>query len=178
MKTKQTIKEVIVVEGHSDTAKLKSLLDCETIETGGSSLDEKTLDLIARVNRERGIIIFTDPDYPGMQIRHKIEERIGSCKHAFVAKQEAIAHGKVGIAEARPEAILQALEQAVSLEEREPSLSWEEFVAADIIGHKDRRLYVYAHFGLGYGNVKTLFKRLNMMGIDAQQLNQALEEAV
>ena len=43
MDKKSKIKEIIVVEGHSDTAKLKNLIECDTIETSGSAIDEKTL---------------------------------------------------------------------------------------------------------------------------------------
>ena len=170
------IKEVIVVEGHSDTAKLKSLVDCDTLETGGSSLDEATLDLIAAAAKSRGIIVFTDPDYPGMQIRNKIVKRIGNCRHAFVNKQDAIAHGKVGIAEATPQAILEALQDAITLDDQKKSLTWDEFINLDIMGNKARRLYLYDYFKLGYGNVKTLYKRLNMMGVTAAMIQASLEE--
>ena len=171
------IKEVIVVEGHSDTAKLKSLIDCDTLETGGSSLDEKTLDLIEEAARQRGIIIFTDPDYPGLQIRHKIAARVGDCRHAFVKKEDAVAHGKVGIAEASPEAILAALTNAATFVEGRESLSWQEFIDLEIIGNKQRRLYLYDYFKLGYGNAKTLYKRLNMMGITARMIESCIKEA-
>lgn len=176
MDHKLKIKEVIVVEGKSDTAKLKSIVECDTLETGGSSLDEKTLDLIEKIAKERGIIIFTDPDYPGMQIRQKVAERVGDCKHAFVSKKVAIAHGKVGIAEAQPEAIVQALKDAATFIQDQKSMSWQEFLSLDIIGDKDRRLYLYDYFKLGYGNAKTLFKRMNMMGVTKVMVEKSLEE--
>lgn len=173
---KQKIKEVIIVEGHSDTAKLKSLVDCETIETSGSALDEQTLDLIALAAKHSGIIVFTDPDYPGMQIRDKISKRVPSCKHAFVAKKDAIGKGKVGIAEAKPEAIMQALKDAASFHDQQETLTWQEFIALDIIGSQTRRLYLYDYFKLGYGNAKTLFKRLNMLGVRQADVLEALKE--
>ena len=40
------IKEIIVVEGKSDTALLKELFEVDTIETHGLALDKKTLELI------------------------------------------------------------------------------------------------------------------------------------
>ncbi len=42
------IKEIIVVEGKTDTALLKELFEVETIETHGLALDDKTLNLIKR----------------------------------------------------------------------------------------------------------------------------------
>ena len=172
------IKEIIVVEGKSDSAKLKSLLDCDTIETGGSSLDRCCLERIQKAGQERGIIIFTDPDYPGMQIRQKVSCAVPGAKHAFVPKEVSIAHGKVGIAEAQPAAILAALENVVTFKEDSESLSWADFIALDIVGHKQKRLWIYAHFHLGYGNAKTLFKRLNMSGITREMVEEALKEAI
>ena len=44
------IKEVIVVEGKTDTQVLKSLFDVDTIETHGSAIDDHVISLI----KERG----------------------------------------------------------------------------------------------------------------------------
>ena len=35
------IQEIIIVEGRSDSAKLKSFLECDTIETSGSAMVHK-----------------------------------------------------------------------------------------------------------------------------------------
>ena len=40
---KQHIKEIIVVEGKNDTNTLQSFFDCDTIETGGDQVNEKTI---------------------------------------------------------------------------------------------------------------------------------------
>lgn len=170
------INEVIVVEGKTDTQVLKSFLEVDTIETGGSSINDKTLEYIKTTSLTRDIIIMTDPDYPGMQIRNKISEVVPNCKHAFVNKKDAIKHHKVGIAEATKEAILEALENVVTFKDERNSISWQEFIELDIIGNKKRRLKIYDLFHLGYGNVKTLFKRLNLVGITAQQIKEALGE--
>ena len=42
------IYEIIVVEGRHDTQQLKKYFDCETIETGGSSIDDKVIEQIRR----------------------------------------------------------------------------------------------------------------------------------
>lgn len=56
------IKEVIVVEGKTDTAIIKKLFDAETIETHGLAINEDTLDFIEQTQQKRGIIVLTDPD--------------------------------------------------------------------------------------------------------------------
>lgn len=172
------IEEVIVVEGKTDTAILKRLLDVDTIETNGLAMTQETLELIVKTNEKRGVIVLTDPDYPGLKIRERIQQAT-NCKHAFVAKDDAIKNyrgkTKVGIAQSRQEAILDALENLVSFQENQESISWREFLSLDIVGDKQRRLKVYQHFNLGYGNVKTLFKRLNMLGITLQMVKEILD---
>ena len=41
---KQHIKEIIDVEGKNDTNTLQSFFDCDTIETGGDQVNEKTIE--------------------------------------------------------------------------------------------------------------------------------------
>ena len=170
------IKEVIVVEGKTDTAVLKQLYDVETIETNGSALNDMTIELIKTAAKTRGVIVLTDPDYPGMQIRNKIVNEIPLVKHAFIDKKDAIGKKKLGIAEARKEAIIKALEQCVEFKEYENTLTSSEFIDLDIINNKIRREYLYHYFHLGYGNNKTLFKRLNMVGITKKDILKALEK--
>lgn len=55
------------------------------------------------------------------------------------------------------------------------SITWQEFISLDIIGDKKRRMKVYGLFHLGYGNAKTLFKRLNMVGITKKMIEEKLE---
>jgi len=175
----ERIKEVIVVEGKTDTAIIKTLFQADTIETHGLGIDDHVLDIIEKAAQSRGVIILTDPDYPGMQIRNKIMARVPQAKHAFVAKKDAIGEKKLGIAEARKEAIIEALRHVVSFENTQESITWEEFISLDIIGNKKRRLEVYDRFHLGYGNAKTLFKRLNMAKITKQDvLNEFMQDEV
>ena len=176
VKMKKKLKEVIVVEGKTDTAVIQKLFDADTIETHGLALDEATLDLIEELEKTRGVIILTDPDYPGMRIRNMIMERVPHVKQAFVDKKDAIGKKKLGIAEAREEAIIQALENVVSFSKESQSLTWEEFISLDIIGDKQKRLAIYDLFHLGYGNAKTLFKRLNMAGIEKKDILEKLNK--
>lgn len=170
------IKEIIVVEGKSDTALLKELFEVDTIETHGLALDKKTLELIKEANKTRGAIVLTDPDFPGKKIRDQIQAVVPNCKHAFISKKDATGKKKLGIAEANKEAVVLALENVVSFDVNNQSITWHEFIDLDIIGNKQRRLLVYNLFNLGYGNVKTLFKRLNMVGISKEDVLKKLDE--
>ena len=169
------IKEIIVVEGKTDTALLKELFEVETIETHGLALDDKTLNLIKEASKSRGIIVLTDPDFPGKKIRDQIQKVVPNCKHAFVSKKDATGKKKLGIAEAKKGAVIEALENVVNFDVNQQSITWKEFIDLDIMGNKKKRLLVYDMFNLGYGNVKTLFKRLNMVGIKKSDVIEKLE---
>ena len=63
------IKEVIVVEGKDDIARVKAAVNCDVIATGGFAFGKKLLKELKAIEERRGIIIFTGPDYMGKQIR-------------------------------------------------------------------------------------------------------------
>ena len=81
---KEVIKEVIVVEGAHDSARLKEFFDCETIITGGLGMRDGVLEEIQAAKDRCGVIVFTDPDGPGAKIRRWIDEAVPGCKHAYV----------------------------------------------------------------------------------------------
>lgn len=169
------IKEIVIVEGKTDTQLLKELYDVDTIETHGLALNDKTLELIKEASLTRGVIVLTDPDYPGLKIRNQVDQVVDNCKHAFVNKKDAIGKKKLGIAEANKEAVKKAIENVVTFSKHTESITWQEFISLDIIGDKKRRMKVYDFFHLGYGNAKTLFKRLNMLGITKKMIEEKLE---
>ena len=112
------LKEVIVVEGKNDTNKLKSIFDCDTIETGGTHLSKQCLDTLKQVQNKRGIIVFTDPDYPGELIRKKINDAIPNVKHAFIQKDKAKTSKKVGVEHASKEDIMEALSHLLTYKDK------------------------------------------------------------
>lgn len=93
----ERIKEIIVVEGKNDTNTLKRYFQCDTIETGGDQLVDSTLDRIREAQKCRGVIIFTDPDSPGEQIRRWINQAIPGCKNAFIEKKKRKRPKKLGL---------------------------------------------------------------------------------
>uniref|UniRef100_UPI0025D0C414 toprim domain-containing protein n=1 Tax=uncultured Limosilactobacillus sp. TaxID=2837629 RepID=UPI0025D0C414 len=78
------IKEVIVVEGKDDTKQLAKAVVADTYETNGSALDENDLSRLADLQKKRGLIILTDPDYNGERLRKIISQRIPGVKQAFI----------------------------------------------------------------------------------------------
>ena len=171
------VKEVIVVEGKNDTKRLKSFLDCETIETQGLALNKKTLSYIKEVSQRRGVILLLDPDGPGNKIRARINEAIPGLKNAFVDQNKAHGKRKIGIEHASKEAILEALDHLISYQIDHQSISLKDFNALGLNGREDafkRRKIVSAYFHLGDCNAKTCFKRLNLLGLSLQDVEEVL----
>lgn len=176
------IKELIVVEGKDDTTAIKRSVEADTIETNGSAISKETLVKIQHAQEKRGVIVFTDPDYPGRRIRAIIEEHVPGVKHAFLSKEKTIAkNGKgLGIEHAKVEDIRQALANVYTPKTEldvVPEIPLEILVEGKLIGHpnsKDRRTKIGELLKIGYTNGKQLQKRLSIFQISRQQLEEAI----
>jgi len=177
-------KEVIVVEGRDDTRRLKEIFpEVETLETNGSAISKEVLEQIAKLQADRGIIVFTDPDYPGEKIRNTITQAVPDCKHAYLDKKDAIAKNKrgLGVEHARTEIIKHALSNVMTPKnsENEP-IELDFLMSLGLIGHAQSgslRKKLAADLGIGYVNGKQLQKRLHMFGITKEQVEEALTNA-
>ena len=65
------VREVIVCEGRYDKDTLSQVFDAVIVETGGFGVfnDGEKLELLRRMAEARGLIILTDSDGAGYQIR-------------------------------------------------------------------------------------------------------------
>lgn len=106
------IEEIIVVEGRDDTAAIRQAVDAVTIETHGFGIREETWQLIEKAYQTKGIIVFTDPDTAGEQIRRRIMKRFPGAREAFLDQERATKAGDIGIENASPQAIREALSKA------------------------------------------------------------------
>ena len=111
------IKEIIVVEGKSDKQFLETFLKADILTCNGSAIDGFDKEYLIELSKTRGVIVLTDPDYPGERIRKEVSSYLPVCKHAFVRKENSIKKHKVGVAEASKEEVLRALENVVTFDE-------------------------------------------------------------
>ncbi|MBM7098044.1 ribonuclease M5 [Bacillus sp. H-16] len=174
------IKEMIVVEGKDDTKALNRVARCDTIETNGSALNDVTIEKIRLAAERRGVIIFTDPDYPGEKIRRTIEAAVPGCKHAFLPKELAKNHrGKIGVENASDEALLEALEHVRSPgEEPGEEITMDDLMTAGLIGgtgSKEKREELGQKLKIGYANGKQLHRRLMQFHITREEFISALD---
>ena len=172
-----TIKEVIVVEGKTDVATLSNIVKAEFITTNGFEISDETIELIEKVNKTKGVILFLDPDGPGEKIRMKIMNKIPNLKYAFVNPKHAKKGKKLGVAETDKEHILEALENVITLKEREISITYLNFYELGLVGFDkslEKRLKIEDYYRIGHGSAKTCLKRLNMLGITFNELQEVI----
>ncbi len=182
--TNVKIKEVIVVEGRDDTTKILQAINADTIETNGSAINDTIIKQIKHAKDKRGIIIFTDPDYPGDRIRHIIDQAVPGCKHAFLTQHEARAkhpnNKSLGIEHASPETIRKALADVYELKEAHASeIAKENVINSGLIGGaqaKKRRERLGELLQIGHTNGKQLLKRLSMFEITKEEFDNALAQ--
>ncbi len=171
----EKINEVVVVEGRHDTEKLKKYFKVDTIETNGSYLSEATIKLIESVNKERGIILLLDPDSVGEKIRNILNSRIPNLKNSFLFKEDCRTLKKVGVEHASYEVLKNAL-NSYFVYEIKSSLSRQDFIDLGLsgMGSNFKREIISRKFNLGKCNAKTIFKRLNMLGVTRKELEELL----
>ncbi|HIZ70210.1 MAG TPA: ribonuclease M5 [Candidatus Atopostipes pullistercoris] len=179
---KPKIKEVIVVEGKKDTERIQLAVEADTIETQGLALEDETLALIEHAQKTRGVIVFTDPDYPGETIRKQISQKIPGVKHAFIIPAEGVPRhkGTLGIEHASVETIQEALKGLYDIsEEKTPTVSKTFLREMGLTGGRQAkalRIQLGEALRIGYTNGKQLQKRLTMFGITEEEVAYAMKK--
>lgn len=177
---KPVIHEVIIVEGRDDTRRLKEAVVCETIETNGSAVNERTMQEIEVALNTRGAIILTDPDFPGHKIRNTILKRFPHIKEAFISRKKATGRHGIGIEYASIEDIHNALKNVlVNHDIYEEMISIEDMQLWQLSGSKnsrERREYLTVRLNIGYANAKQLRNKLNRYRIDKGKVTSILAE--
>ena len=121
---KPKIKEAIIVEGKYDRIKLSSIVDALIIETNGFQIykNKKQRQLIKSIAEKTGVIILTDSDRAGFNIRSFISQGISkkNIKQAYVPdvfgkekrKTAPGKEGKIGVEGIEKDIIINALANA------------------------------------------------------------------
>lgn len=181
---KIVIQEVVVVEGKDDTKRLKEVVDVDTIETIGSAINEDILERIAHAQEIRGVIVLTDPDFPGEKIRKTISRFVPEAKHAFISREEGAPNKKgasLGVEHASDSAILEALKNVMTPQLNQtvleiPTATLMSYGLIAGSGSKKKRELLGDYLRIGYTNSKQLVKRLKMFEITEEELRDAMRE--
>ena len=161
------LKQAVVVEGRYDKIKLSSLLDATIIETDGFRIfrDKEKVALLRELARRTGLVVLTDSDRAGFQIRAYIKNcvRQGEVLHAYIPeilgkerrKQRPSAQGTLGVEGVPSQVLLQALERAgITAAQAEPGrrlMTKADLVADGLSGGQnshERRMRLLESLGL------------------------------
>ncbi len=128
------IDRVIVVEGKYDRIALSRLVDGVIVETGGFGIftDDKKVQILRTLAKEKGLLLLTDSDRSGMAIRNYIIGAVGAeyIQNAYIPdrygkekrKQTPSAEGKLGVEGMDEETLVSVLQVAAlsPVAEKEP----------------------------------------------------------
>ena len=139
------IREVIVVEGRYDKNALSQVVDAVIVETSGFGIynDAAKRRMLRALAASRGLIVLTDSDGAGFQIRSFIRGCVDPAlvKHAYIPdvygkerrKRSASKEGKLGVEGMPPQILLDALLRAgATVEDSESVRKTERISKADL----------------------------------------------
>ena len=183
------IDQAIVVEGRDDVTAVSEAVDALIIPTHGFGITAETWGVITKAYEEKGLIILTDPDHAGEEIRHKLTEKFPDAIQAYVARSEATAADDIGIENAVPTAIAEALEKALARAGKEADRErleadkvyadmsdLRELGLAGTEGATELRAEAARVLGIGYGNAGAFIKKLKGFGIGLDELKEEIEK--
>ena len=161
------LKQAIIVEGRYDKIRLSSLVDTVIIPTNGFGLykDRETAELIKAMAKKAGIIILTDSDSAGFQIRSHIKNIVkeGEVINCYIPdiygkerrKNEPSKEGKLGVEGMTSEALVEAFRRAgvlaAEVPEREKDITKADLMELGYIGEEnsaERRRELQRRLGL------------------------------
>lgn len=188
----------IIVEGRNDVDVVSQACDALIIPTHGFGITAETWSVIDKAYREKGIIILTDPDYSGEKIRRKLTEKFPGAVQAYVQREEVSSKEGIGIENATREIIAEAIAKALALQERfseregtteteklaeeetsKQRISMQTLSELGLTGNEGSsklRSRVCGLLGIGYGNAKTMLKKLAGFGIGKEELEEAVRK--
>lgn len=174
------IKELIVVEGKNDAAAVhRALPQADVLITHGWGLKKDVITALKVANKRRGVIVFTDPDRVGDDIRRRLASMLPGCRHAFLPRSQAQKNGRLGVETATCDDILAALAKVRSEGQSRAVFSQQDLLQAGLTGTREaaaRREALGAKLAIGYGNSKNFLWRLNALGVTRAEFAKALAQ--
>ena len=168
---KKTINDVIVVEGTNDASYISSFIEALIVVTNGYEIPNEEIDFLNHLPKDRKILILTDSDSAGEEIRKRINKIIANIENIFVDISKCNKNNKHGVAECDKEELLKVLDSFVT-----NKLDAGELTTSDLlklgINSKDKRQYIAKELHLGKCNNKTLLKRINYLKIDMKTIEK------
>ena len=139
------IREAIVVEGKYDKNTLSQVVDATIFQTDGFGImtNGEMLAFLRKIAEKRGLIVLTDSDGAGFQIRNYLKSGIPGqhLKHAYIPdiagkerrKDKPGKEGKLGVEGMTPETIIGCLRNAgATIEGESTAMTHNEISKTDL----------------------------------------------
>ena len=168
---KKTIKDVLVVEGAADASYISSLVEALIVTTNGYEIPDKEIDFLNHLPIGKKVLILTDSDKAGGEIRNRLNDRLTNLENIYVDINQCNKNNKHGVAECNKDELLKVLKPYISETVLQERITTNDLIKIGI-DSKDKREYLAKELHLGNCNNKTLLKRINYLEIPLQKLNE------
>lgn len=176
------LSECVLVEGKDDQAALANVVDALIFASHGRQQRPELEKTLNTLGPRLGLIIFTDPDGPGRKIRQHYQRLYPYAKHAELKARDCRhkRSGRLGVAYAKPELLLRALQQAgARLSDETPNerypiaFLWEHGLSSAADSRQRRKEFCQA-LSLGELDSRQLWKVLNSGAFSSDEVRIAL----
>lgn len=172
---KTIIDGVLIVEGSSDVSYLSSFLDAQYFVTNGLDVSKDKIAFLKEANKVNKLIVFTDPDGAGENIKNKLINEIQGIYVAFISGDSRKNYKKHGVAEAKKEEILNALKEHIT-DKKIIRINYN-LTALISLNENPRKIKetIIKKYHLIPGNNKNIENQLNILKISKEELWKLIE---
>lgn len=174
---KKIIDGIIVVEGTNDVSYLSSFIDATFVSLNG--LEIKNLEFLKRAAKEKPIYLLTDSDQEGERIRERVKKEIPACIDVIVDASKCNKNGKHGVFECEIGEIYRVFSKyftdfTESLENIDLRKISQKISLSK--NPNELRKYIANKLGIDNCNNKTFIKRLQLLNIKEEEIEQIVKE--
>ena len=175
LKMKTKIDGVLIVEGSNDVSYLSSFLDAYYFVTNGLDISQEKIDFLLQASKVNKLIIFTDPDEAGENIKNIIQKSINGTYVASISGLSRKNYKKHGVAEASKNEVLEALRDFKT----DKDLFKENYNLSLLVSLSDNpekvRNKIIQNYNLVRGNNKSVENQLNILKIKKEEVWKLIE---
>lgn len=171
------------VEGKTDEDKLKKLGVKLIVKTGGKYIKHDVISLLKGIAQKRTIVVFTDPDGPGIRIRERLQDELKGARLLIAKSRKALSTDgkKMGVAQmAMPDlkdVLTPYLEHDNAVQETNPwNLSALLECGLTGVGSEANKQKLMAKLGIFFYDSKEAMAMLWMLDLTVDEVKKSLEE--
>ena len=174
---KKIIDGIIVVEGTNDVSYLSSFIDATFVSLNG--LEIKNLEFLKRAAKEKPIYLLTDSDQEGERIRERVKKEIPACIDVIVDASKCNKNGKHGVFECEIGEIYRVFSKYFTdFTENLENIDLRKISQKISLSKNPNELrnYIADKLGIENCNNKTFIKRLQLLNIKEEEIEQIIKE--